>query len=251
MEYSNSSNFGERQIQVAATPNGLADGIGIKQPENVEYFVLPEEQMMSMSQFLDQLDSRENKRVLYLQKQNSNLIQDFPELLNDIDMNTLQFASESFNKPPDAINFWMGEDRAVTSLHKDPYENVYCVISGYKDFTLISHIDLPFIARSKYPSGVYKTVNGEMIIEPVMASMKQLFFKDSSHIQLIFFFFIVDNNCPVEIEWVSVDPLKPDFNTFPEFEKATKFNLRLFKGDILYLPSLWYHHVQQSHKAIG
>ena len=25
-----------------------------------------------------------------------------------------------------------GDKRAVTSMHKDPYENIYCVVRGYK-----------------------------------------------------------------------------------------------------------------------
>lgn len=169
-EILHSSNFGDTPIQVAVTPNGLADGIAQKLPENEKYFVMPEEQTMTMSRFLDQINSRDINKIVYLQKQNSNLVQDFPKLLKDIDLNTLQFASESFNKRPDAINLWMGEDRAISSFHKDPYENIYCVISGYKDFILVPPTDYPFIPRSKFPSGVYKTVNGEMIIEPVMDS---------------------------------------------------------------------------------
>lgn len=54
-------------------------------------------------------------------------------------------------------------------MHKDPYENIYCVISGYKDFILIPPVDLQYVPRSKYPTGVYKTdENGEMIIEPIL-----------------------------------------------------------------------------------
>lgn len=59
------------------------------------------------------------------------------------------------------------------------------------------------------------------------------------------------NNKPIEIDWVEIDPINPDYATFPQYKKATKFKVRLGKGDILYLPSLWYHHVQQSHKTIG
>lgn len=40
---------------------------------------------------------------------------DFSELQNDIDLSTLGFADEAFNKKPDAVNFWMGDKRAVTS----------------------------------------------------------------------------------------------------------------------------------------
>lgn len=52
------------------------------------------------------------------------------------------------------------------AVHKDPYENIYCVISGYKDFILIPPVDLPYVPREKYPTGVYKTdENGEMFID--------------------------------------------------------------------------------------
>lgn len=53
--------------------------------------------------------------VPYIQKQNSNLTTDFSELLEDVDLQTIQFAYEAFNKQPDAINFWMGDERAITS----------------------------------------------------------------------------------------------------------------------------------------
>lgn len=53
--------------------------------------------------------------VPYIQKQNSNLTTDFKELIEDLNLDTLQFAYEAFNKEPDAINFWMGDERAITS----------------------------------------------------------------------------------------------------------------------------------------
>lgn len=138
-------------------------------PENREYFVLPEEQTMKMEDFLKKLEDTDNPNVYYIQKQNSNLSEDFPELLADIDINTLKFAFDAFNKRPDAINFWMGDHRAITSLHKDPYENMYCVISGYKDFILIPPTDYAYVLRSKYPIGTYKTAqNGEMFIDPAI-----------------------------------------------------------------------------------
>lgn len=138
-------------------------------PENREYFVLPEEQTMKFEEFLNKLNESENQNVYYIQKQNSNLSTDFHELLGDIDMETLKFAFEAFNKEPDALNFWMGCHRAITSLHKDPYENMYCVISGFKDFTLIPPTDYPYVPIELYPMGMYKTSNsnGEMFIDPV------------------------------------------------------------------------------------
>lgn len=61
----------------------------------------------------------------------------------------------------------MGDERAVTSLHKDPYENIYCVISGFKDLILIPPTDYPNVSRSKYPVGQWRIgEDGTFFIEP-------------------------------------------------------------------------------------
>lgn len=59
------------------------------------------------------------------------------------------------------------------------------------------------------------------------------------------------DNTSKMIEWVAIDPLKPDLNKYPNYEKNTIFEVRVNAGDVLYLPSLWYHHVRQSHKCIA
>ena len=59
-------------------------------------------------------------------------------------------------KVPDAVNFWMGDERAVTSMHKDHYENLYCVVDGAKTFTLIPPSDQPFIPYQLYQTATYK-----------------------------------------------------------------------------------------------
>ena len=104
--------LGGKLVNVAITPNGYADGLA-SDGKN-EYFVMPEECQMSMKTFLDVLDDKGNY-VHYIQQQNSNLTEEFPELIDDLDCNLLSFAKEAFNKEPDAINFWMGDCRAVTS----------------------------------------------------------------------------------------------------------------------------------------
>ncbi|XP_037068830.1 bifunctional peptidase and (3S)-lysyl hydroxylase JMJD7-like [Pollicipes pollicipes] len=123
--------FGEKPVTVAVTPDGYADAIA------GEYLALPEERSMPMAQFLDILEepSRHNG-VFYIQKQNSNLTDELPELLNGVPSD-ISWMSEALDKSPDAVNFWMGDGRAVTSLHKDHYENIYCVVRGHKDVTLL------------------------------------------------------------------------------------------------------------------
>lgn len=122
----------------------------------------------------------------------------------------------------------MGDERAVTSMHKDPYENIYCVIDGYKDFILIPPVDLPYVPYKNYPVKKYKNVTPHH-------------------------FDIADSNDPESIFWIAADPLNGDLmEVFPDFyRKARKFHVRVEKGDILYLPSLWFHHVRQSHRCIA
>lgn len=52
--------------------------------------------------------------IPYIQRQNSNLTEDLEELMADV-KGDISFASEAFGKLPDAINFWMGDSRAITS----------------------------------------------------------------------------------------------------------------------------------------
>ena len=76
---------------------------------------MPEERSMKMEEFLDIIEDPETANgVFYIQKQNSNLTEEFAELMVDVD-EEIRWASEAFNKKPDAVNFWMGDSRAVTS----------------------------------------------------------------------------------------------------------------------------------------
>lgn len=220
------STLKDKVVNVAVTPNGYADGLAKQNGE--EYFVLPLETEMLLSEFFEHLDDPMGA-IHYIQRQNSNFSEDFPELADDILPSDLDFAQKCFNKPPDAANFWLGDQRAITSMHKDPYENIYCVISGYKDFILIPPHQLCCVPRRRYPTGIYKRkTSGQFYIEQVL-----------------------DNDDPQHTEWVSIDPLAPDFSTYPQYAKARPLRVRVHAGDVLYLPNYWFHHVQQSHKCIA
>lgn len=56
-----------------------------------------------------------------------------------------------------------------------------------------------------------------------------------------------------KINWIAVDPLNEEeiSEKYPEFKNTHQYKVRVHKGDILYLPSLWFHHVRQSHKCIA
>ncbi|XP_044291665.1 cytosolic phospholipase A2 beta-like [Varanus komodoensis] len=130
---------GSKLVSVAVTPNGYADAV------YQDRFVMPEERHMPFSAFLDIVEKKvTSPGVFYVQKQCSNLTEEFPELMGDVEPD-IPWMSEALGKKPDAVNFWLGESAAVTSLHKDHYENLYCVISGEKHFLLHPPSDRPFI----------------------------------------------------------------------------------------------------------
>lgn len=137
-------------MSVAVTPNGYADAV------YKDKFVMPEERSMKLADFLDIIEKKTSSPgVYYIQKQCSNLTEEFPELIGDVE-NHIPWMSEALGKRPDAVNFWLGESAAVTSLHKDHYENLYCVILGEKHFILHPPTDRPFIPYELYQPAVYQ-----------------------------------------------------------------------------------------------
>jgi len=56
---------------------------------------------------------------------------------------------------------------------------------------------------------------------------------------------------PSEVPWIAIDPLSPDLSLYPDFSKAHPLHVRIGPGDLLYLPSLWFHHVRQSDECIA
>lgn len=102
-----------------------------------EYFVLPHEESMPFNDFLDIIQrKRDSPHAHYISLQNDSLHTEFSALKDDID-EEIAWCSEALGKKPDAVNFWMGNDKSITSLHKDPYENCYAVIRGEKTFVLL------------------------------------------------------------------------------------------------------------------
>ncbi|CAG2063544.1 unnamed protein product [Timema podura] len=104
----------DKKVTVAVTPNGYADAIATRSEQNadIEYFVMPEEREMNMSEFLDALEDRHKyPGVFYVQRQNSNLTEDFPELMREVEPE-ISWASEAFGCPPEAVNLWVGDERS-------------------------------------------------------------------------------------------------------------------------------------------
>lgn len=133
-------------------------------------------------------------------------------------------------------------------MHKDPYENIYCVIDGYKDFIIIPPTDLPWVPHQIYTVATYSNVTeNNFNIVPKARTVTN--FCDGDNIER----HSDNSNISLyeKIKWISVDPLNPDINKYPNYKKANVYKVRVEKGDCLYLPSLWFHHVRQSHGCIA
>lgn len=76
--------------------------------------------------------------VHYMQSQNGNLHpgSDFEILLDDVGPGP-RFARDVLGGEAESTNVWIGDARSVTTLHKDPYENIYTVCRGSKTFVLL------------------------------------------------------------------------------------------------------------------
>ena len=54
-----------------------------------------------------------------------------------------------------------------------------------------------------------------------------------------------------QVPWIPLDPLDPDLEQYPQYRRARPLRCSVKAGEMLYLPSLWFHHVQQSHGCIA
>ena len=81
---------GHTDVTVTTTPDGYADAVtGGK-------FVKPAEKLMNLGQFLDILEGKKQMSgVAYIQKQNSNFMDEFSSLAADVEMN-IEWATDAF-----------------------------------------------------------------------------------------------------------------------------------------------------------
>jgi jumonji domain-containing protein 7 len=198
-------------------------------------FVKPMQDRIRFSQFCEALRRHHKKcvegdpssnedEVYYLQHQNDSFRKEFASVLEqDLDKTVEEFGTALFGCAPDAINFWAGDSRAVSSMHKDHYENLYCVVKGTKKFTLLPPTDLPWLNQRWFREANYaRDENGRLV--PVMQEPENA------------------------IPWIPVDP-DLDVETLrlqhPRAANISPLHVEVHEGEMLYLPALVYHKVAQ------
>jgi peptidyl-lysine (3S)-dioxygenase / protease len=221
----------QQPVDVAVTPFGNADSL-IEHPQDphTKIFVEPASIQLTLKHLLARLAAPSNSvhesAVHYLQSQNHNLGESTPlaPLSEDLPQN-LDFAASVLGEP-DAINIWIGDERSVTSVHRDPYENLYLVLKGSKTFRLWAGLDEVCMPTKMVPTGRYKysEANGEPKFE----------------IEL-------DHDPTHTIPWVDMDPLvfqAPHDSSAGQLP-AKMHIVKVEEGQILFLPSGWFHYVTQ------
>ena len=243
------------QVTVAVTPNGRADAVcnteaSGKSNTSKPYFVLPHERQMQMSEFLEHLVTQQpfsqqqdrscqveeegngsppsQQEIMYMQQQNGNFTSHFPELLDDIDPE-LQWASQAFGASPDAVNLWIGSDKSVTSFHKDHYENLYAVVTGEKTFTLLPPCDAYRMGLAQYPVATCCSTPQGLQIVP-SPDGKQVLWSPIED--------LASNSCS--------EGYRRQHPAYFDSLLPKPFRVTVKAGEVLYLPSLWWHQVEQT-----
>ena len=195
----------DNMVSIAVTPDGLADAVVNGA------FQLPEERTMSFSEFMKKVKNPGDE-IFYLQKQNNCLREEYPELAKDVPPE-ISFFSEALGTEPDAINLWIGGEKSMSSLHRDPYENLYTVIRGQKRFVIYPPTDRVYMKYESFPVVRLKLVNGSWsrVAEPDLES----------------------------VQWIAKKP------------EIEPYEVLVNPGETLYLPAGWFHQVYQSDKTIA
>ncbi|KNC56398.1 JMJD7-PLA2G4B protein [Thecamonas trahens ATCC 50062] len=158
----------------------------------------------------------------YVSSNENNFTKQFPELKGDVDMRGFGF----FPAAIDSVNLWMGGEGCFSPLHNDYMDNLYLVVRGQKSFRLYSPLSSIFLYEARFRKAFFdKSPDGEWFIDEVAPIKHQ--------------------------NWIAVDPLSPDYARHPLFKYAAPIDVTLEEGDMLFLPTHWYHQVSQSVDAEG
>lgn len=218
------SHAGHQKITVNWTADGRGDAVRSVQQRKgdrtaEQIFVKPFQDPCSLKAFLDALcdgSKQDNREVPYYSQQNDCLRQELPQLLRDLP--DMAFAAEAFGSQPDAVNLWIGDSRSVSSMHKDPYENMFLVTAGQKVFTLRPPCDVTLLDEQEFVAATYvKGRDGLLHAEIDVPESR--------------------------VSWIVSEPTGDDV--------ACPVVCEVSPGEMLYLPAYWYHRVEQQDFTVG
>jgi jumonji domain-containing protein 7 len=221
------------EVTVAITPSGNADSV-VQLPSGGSIFCKPYEVREPFEHAVQAIYAQEKTAdyhgaTRYIQSQNDNLRSEYVGIFADIPP-AIPWAGIALEQSPDAVNFWLGNSHSVSVLHKDHYENIFVQICGQKEFVLLPPVEAPCVNERAVLSATYKP--REESIRPSDLRKEDLCIK-------------VDEP-EAYIPLPTWDPDKPKENTTAYSGYARPIRVTVNRGDMLYLPALWYHKVKQT-----
>ena len=218
--------LGDHSVFCALTPDGLGDAVTTAK-DGTDCFVKPHETRIFFNSFVDAIESplcapdgTPRRAVHYVSHQNDSLSSEYEPLWADVQL-SLPWADAAFGRQPAATNFWMGEDAARTTVHADLFDNVYCVVSGRKEFYLLPPQEGHMLRRRRYPSAAYMPTADASSHDDAYALALEF---DEPAAEVLW--------SPLHLDAESSAPLRP-------------VRASVGPGEVLFLPALWWHAVGQ------
>jgi len=222
--------------------------------------------------------------------------------------NTTGTTTHASTRGPDACNIWIGDERVVSSMHKDYYENLFYVLSGEKVFHLCPPSDVPFLYEQEFMSGRFQhqvlqdeddgddgdnrnddsntnnnkgkstrprrtrsrpprwtvALDRDEEEEDQDAGVTTTSTAASSNDEHENESRSNNNKKYSKVHWIAADPFGNDDqdddseedqeekkSLYPLSKYAHPMTVKVKAGELLYLPSLWFHRVTQTCETIG
>ena len=222
---------GDRQVHVKITPDGEFEGCDAASNwEDHATRVLPERVSSKLS-FPDLVVVRpaphdlpfdefmhiiETRRDINAYMEYASLSSYLPSLAEDVEVPP--FARNLLAQAH--FNIWLGNGRTLGKLHFDPFDNLLAQVAGEKHFTIFPPSQSQNLYEGHIPEAQFDFdfETGEF--------KKKTLFESTSMVM-----------SPVDLK-------KPNFERFPLFYEATPLQCRVAQGDVIFLPSFWWHEVQ-------
>lgn len=228
--------YGDKRVHIKMSPTSDYEGI---EPavwwENYQDFHIPQTVRsklpfpdlvvprpapvnMNFSEFLSLMEKIGNGTIsnasAYLEY--SSIRNYFPELEHDI--SEMSFARGKLTLRH--LNIWLSDGNTLGKLHFDPFDNFLCMIDGTKELTLFEPHHNQQLYESHIPEAEYSmdTTTLKFYRRNLMESTSMVM-------------------SPVDIR-------QPDFERFPRFKASAPLNCTIHEGDVLFMPSFWWHEVQ-------